>query len=109
MRTKVELAEDAGMKLLYENEKDIYGDMPSRCRDLYMAIDSPNFRAIFDLANYLEIGIHTYSDALLQVIEFVDYIHINEARSEVRDEMCPASEADGDINSIQSLNIFEAG
>lgn len=100
MRSKVELAEDAGVTLLHENEKDIYGDTPGRCRDLHATIDSPNFRAIFDPANYLEIGVHPYPDALLQVVEFVDYLHIKDAKFGKRGEMCPAGEGDGNIAGL---------
>jgi sugar phosphate isomerase/epimerase len=100
MRAKVELAEEAGVTLLHENEKDIYGDTPGRCRDLHATIDSPNFRAIFDPANYLEIGVQPYPDALLQVVEYVDYLHIKDATFGERGEMCPAGEGDGDIEGL---------
>lgn len=100
MRTKVELAEDAGITLFHENEKDIYGDTPGRCRDLHATVDSPNFRAIFDPANYLEIGVHAYPDALLQVVEYVDYLHIKDAKFGERGEMRPAGEGDVDIEGL---------
>ncbi|WP_435320879.1 sugar phosphate isomerase/epimerase family protein [Haloarchaeobius sp. TZWSO28] len=100
MRTKVERAADAGVTLLHENEKDIYGDTPERCRDLHATIDSPHFRAIFDPANYLEIGVQAYPDALLQVVEFVDYLHIKDAKFGERGEMRPAGEGDGNIEGL---------
>ena len=99
-RTKVERAEEAGVTLLHENEKDIYGDTPARCRDLYTTVDSPNFDAIFDPANYLEIGCEAYPDALLRVVEFVDYLHVKDAKLGVRGEMVPAGEGDGEIAAL---------
>lgn len=99
MRAKTELAEERGITLLHENEKDIYGDTPARCRDLYANVESPNFGAIFDPANYLEIGCEAYPDALLQVVEFVDYLHIKDAHLGTRGEMVPAGEGDGEIEA----------
>lgn len=100
MRQKVDKAETEGIILLHENEKGIYGDTPERCRDLLTTIDSPNLRAVFDPANFLEIGVHPYPDALLQLIEFVEQLHIKDATFGVRGEMTPAGEGDGEIASI---------
>lgn len=110
MRAKVEIAEETGVTLLHENEKEIYGDTPDRCRDLCTTIESPNFGAIFDFANYLEIGIEAYPDALLQVVEFVDYLHIKDAHLGARGEMVPAGEGDGEIEAtlrIMNTRGFE--
>ncbi|GAB3035322.1 sugar phosphate isomerase/epimerase family protein [Natronobiforma cellulositropha] len=96
-RRKVERAEAVGITLLHENEKDIYGDTPERCRDLLTAIDSPNFRAVFDPANFLEIGSTPYPDALLQLVEFVDQLHIKDATAGERASIVPAGEGDGRI------------
>ncbi|WP_207592916.1 TIM barrel protein [Halomontanus rarus] len=97
MRAKVDRAEEAGVTLLHENEKDIYGDTPERCRDLLTTIDSPNFRATFDPANFLEVGITAYPDALLDVIEYVEQLHIKDATLGERGEIVPAGEGDGRI------------
>ena len=96
----VERAEDAGVTLVLENEKDIYGDTPERCRDLLTEIDSPNLRAAFDPANYLEIGVHPYPDALLEVVEYVDYLHVKDATFGERGDIKPAGEGDGHIPEI---------
>lgn len=96
-RRKVERAEEAGITLLHENEKDIYGDTPGRCRDLLTSIDSPHYRAIFDPANFLEIGVRPYPDALLQVIEYVEQLHIKDATFGERGDIAPAGEGDGKI------------
>ena len=97
MRRKAELVEERGLVLLNENEKDLYGDTPGRMRDIHLAVDSPNLRMVFDPANYLELGIQPYPDALLQVVEFVEYLHIKDAKLGVRGEMRPAGEGDGRI------------
>jgi sugar phosphate isomerase/epimerase len=97
MRRKAELVEERGLVLLNENEKDLYGDTPGRMRDIHLAVDSPNLRMVFDPANYLELGIQPYPDALLQVVEFVEYLHVKDAKLGVRGEMRPAGEGDGRI------------
>ena len=66
-------------------------------RDIHLAVDSPNLRMVFDPANYLELGIQPYPDALLQVVEFVEYLHVKDAKLGVRGEMRPAGEGDGRI------------
>ncbi|MFP3394352.1 TIM barrel protein, partial [Brevibacillus sp. SIMBA_076] len=41
MRALAERAEAAGVVLLHENEKDIYGDTPQRCLDIVETVGSP--------------------------------------------------------------------
>jgi sugar phosphate isomerase/epimerase len=56
MRRKVELASQAGVTLLHENEHRIYGEPPERVVDLLQTINHPNFQAIYDPANYVHGG-----------------------------------------------------
>jgi sugar phosphate isomerase/epimerase len=56
MRVKVELAAEANIRLLHENEHRIYGDEPERVLDLLKTINHPNLRAIYDPANYVHGG-----------------------------------------------------
>src|SRR5690606_25438795 len=48
----VEQAKAAGMTLLHENERGIYGDSPARCHDLHATIDSAHFLALWDPGNF---------------------------------------------------------
>ena len=100
MQRKVELAEDAGITLLHENEKDLYGDVPERVRDLVTTVNSPRFRTVFDPANYLEVGVEAYPQGLLQTVEFVEYIHIKDAIHGERGNIRPAGEGDGRIPEL---------
>lgn len=43
MRWRAQEAEEAGVPIYHENEKDIYDVTPARCRDLATSIDSPAF------------------------------------------------------------------
>lgn len=97
-RAAVRRAERTDVTLVLENEKDIYGDTPGRVRDLLTTIDSPSLRAVFDPANYLEIGVSPYPDALLQVVEFVDQVHVKDGRMGERGAIEPPGEGDGRID-----------
>ena len=96
-RAIVERAEETDVTLQLENEKDLYGDTPGRVRDVLTTIDSPQLRSVFDPANYLEIGVEPFPDALLQVVEYVDQIHVKDARLGERGGIEPAGEGDGRI------------
>jgi sugar phosphate isomerase/epimerase len=56
MHAKVRLAEQAGVRLVHENEHRIYGDDPERVRDLMSTIANGHFRAVYDPANYVFCG-----------------------------------------------------
>lgn len=88
-RTKamVELAESGGITLLHENEKDIYGDTPERVVDLMTTIDSNNYRAIIDPANFVQCGYKPVDEAWPLVGKFIEYVH-------VKDAVPPTSETD---------------
>lgn len=104
MRWKASEAETAGIPIYHENEKDIYGDTPARCRDLATSIDSAAFGLIFDPANFLEIGVQPYPDGLLQLVEHVDALHIKDAVRGERGNIAPAGEGDGRIpETLQAL------
>jgi sugar phosphate isomerase/epimerase len=97
MQRKTELAADAGVVLLHENEKDIYGDTPARVRDIATTVDSPYLRTIFDPANYLEVGVQPYPDALVQTVETVEFLHVKDAVRGERGAIRAAGEGDGRI------------
>lgn len=97
MEAKAERAAEADVVLIHENEKDIYGDTPARCRDLLTSVDSPHLRAVFDPANFLEVGVRPYPDGLLQLVEYVDFLHIKDAEFGQRGAIAPAGQGDGRI------------
>ncbi|MDO4900784.1 sugar phosphate isomerase/epimerase [Actinomyces sp.] len=98
-RAMVDVAAEAGMTLLHENEKDIYGDVPARVSDLLSTIGSPHYRGVFDPANYVQCNVRPMDEAWPLVHEYTDYIHCKDARFPVDaddlGEVVPCGRGDG--------------
>jgi 3-dehydroshikimate dehydratase len=56
LERQVRLAEQAGVRLLHENEHRIFGDSPERVEHLFYVLPHSAFRAVFDAANYVFCG-----------------------------------------------------
>ncbi|WP_223593079.1 sugar phosphate isomerase/epimerase family protein [Neobacillus bataviensis] len=74
------IAAEYNVILLHENEKDIFGDIARRCNEILKAVDSPNFKAIFDFANFVQCGEDTQACYDLLKDEVI-YVHIKDAVS----------------------------
>jgi sugar phosphate isomerase/epimerase len=72
-------AGQAGVNLLHENEKEIYGDTGERCRDLLETIGSPALRMAFDPANFVQCGVRPMEQAWPILAEYVTHVHIKDA------------------------------
>jgi sugar phosphate isomerase/epimerase len=95
----------ADMILLHENEKNIYGDNAQRCLDVLQTINSPHLRAVFDFANFVEVGEDPWT-AWHSIKAFVRYFHIKDCLAETG-EIVPAGYGDGMIEHI--LRDFKEG
>lgn len=71
-------AHAAGVVLLHENEKGIYGDTIDRCVDLFQSIDDSNFRSVLDPANYIQCAQVPYPDAYEFTRPWLDYVHVKD-------------------------------
>jgi 3-dehydroshikimate dehydratase len=80
MRLLAKRAQHAGMVLLLENEKDVYGDTLARCVDLLGSVDDASFRAAFDPANFIQVGETPYPDAYETLRPWLTYIHVKDAK-----------------------------
>ncbi|NCC07359.1 MAG: sugar phosphate isomerase/epimerase [Clostridia bacterium] len=78
LRQFVEIAEKHKIILLHENEKDIYGDIASRCRIIFDEIKSDYLKAAFDSANFVQCGENAL-EAYELLKDKVIYIHIKDA------------------------------
>ncbi len=99
VRAMVDLAAAEGITMGHENERGIYGEKPAECRDLIDTINSPNFRVIFDPANFIQAGVAPYPDAWNLLKEDLVYFHIKDAML-ADGSVKPAGEGDGNIPEI---------
>jgi 3-dehydroshikimate dehydratase len=74
---KARRAEKAGVRLLHENEHNIYGDDPRRVVDLMRALNSPHCRAVYDAANYVFCGYDPW-EGWQRTKEWTAHFHIKD-------------------------------
>ena len=79
MRALARIAEDADLILLHENEKEIYGDVPSRCLDIVRSVGSPHLRLAWDPANFVQVGVRPYTDGYAILRPHLEYVQIKDA------------------------------
>jgi 3-dehydroshikimate dehydratase len=100
MTAKLELAQQAGVRLLHENEHRIYGDTPERVRDLLETLDHPNFRAAYDPANYVFCGYDPWQ-GWQQTKDWTAHFHIKDwVKGESHGR--PAGEGHGRIPEVMA-------
>ncbi|MBB2507853.1 hypothetical protein G5S33_01245 [Staphylococcus cohnii subsp. cohnii] len=100
------IAEQYNIILLHENEKDIFGDIAGRCKLILDEVNSPNFKAIFDFANFVQCGENT-QDCYDLLSDDIAYIHIKDAvYKDNFNVLCGTG--DGQIESIL-VQFFESG
>jgi sugar phosphate isomerase/epimerase len=90
------IAEDRGVTLCHENEKEIYGDAPERCADLIASVGSPALRATFDAANFVQCGVRPFTDAYPLLRPYLEYLQVKDARA-ADGEVTVAGEGDGQV------------
>lgn len=89
MRALVQCAREAGITLLHENEKDIYGDTIARCVDLMQELSDmqggdTHLQAAFDPANFIQCGQTPFPDAYEALRPWLAYVHVKDALSNGR-------------------------
>jgi sugar phosphate isomerase/epimerase len=90
------IAQDRGLVLAHENEKEIYGDTPDRCADVITSVGSPALRATFDAANFVQCGVRPHTDAYALLRPFLVYLQVKDALA-ATGEVVPAGEGDGQL------------
>jgi sugar phosphate isomerase/epimerase len=96
MGALAQVAEERGLILAHENEKEIYGDTPGRCADLITAVDSPALRATFDPANFVQCGVLPFSGAYGLLRPYLVYLQVKDAMA-ATGEVVPAGQGDGEL------------
>lgn len=99
-RTKmfVEYAKERNVVLLHENEKEIYGDVASRCLGLMEEFYCDNYKAVFDFANFVQCGQDTL-EAYRMLKPYIEYVHIKDALKE-SGQVVPSGMGDGNVQTI---------
>lgn len=92
-------AAQAGLTLVHENERDIYGDVPERCLDIHRAVNSPALRNAFDPANYVQCGVKPMIDAWPLLEALTAHVHIKDAVF-ADQSVRPAGKGDGDVPGL---------
>ena len=75
---KVDLARAAGVTLVHENERHIYGERGTACLDLLRTVNSPHLRAAFDFANFVQAGDDPLACWQL-LAPYATHIHVKDA------------------------------
>ena len=91
------LAEEAGVQLVHENEKGIYGDNTERNADLLAHFGS-RLGFAFDPANFIQCGVKPL-EAYETLHERITYMHIKDALMADGAVVC-AGHGDGDVPEI---------
>lgn len=90
------LAEENGVMLIHENEKDIYGDTPDRVLDILETVSSPALRAAWDNANFVQVGVRPYTDGYAKIRPYLEYLQVKDAVA-ATGEVVPTGAGDGQL------------
>jgi sugar phosphate isomerase/epimerase len=97
------VAEQGDVILLHENEKEIYGDIPRRCVDILKTVGSPQLRAAWDAANFVQVGVRPHTEGFAAIRPYLAYVQIKDALLGTG-EVVPAGRGDGEVvETIRAL------
>lgn len=68
--------------LLHENESDIYGDTPARCKDIFETVGAENLRLTLDPANFVACGVKPFTEAYPALKPWLHYMHVKDKESQ---------------------------
>lgn len=103
MRALAAVAEEAGVVLLHENEKDIFGDVPERVLDIIESVASPALKVAWDAANFVQVGVKPFEEGYAKLRPHLEYLQVKDALF-ANGHVTPAGEGDGDLlRTVQAL------
>lgn len=105
MAALARVAEEAGVVLLHENEKAIYGDTPQRCLDVVESVGSAHLRLAWDAANFVQVGVRPFTDGYRMLRPHLEYVQIKDARAATGD-VVPAGRGDGEV--VETVRALRA-
>lgn len=77
LKELLSIAKGSGVKLMHENEKKVYGDVPERVLKIYNDIADEDFVLCFDASNYVQCDVDPQK-AFDMLKDFVVYYHIKD-------------------------------
>lgn len=97
------VAEETGVVLLHENEKDIYGDTPDRVLDIIETVGSPSLKVAWDAANFVQVGVKPFEEGYAKLRPHLEYLQVKDALF-ASGEVVPAGLGDGDLlRTVEAL------
>ncbi len=90
-------AQAAGVILVHENEKDIYGDTPERVLDIVQGVDSPALRVAWDNANFVQVGNKPFTDGYAMLRPYLEYFQVKDAIA-ATGTVVPSGQGDGELD-----------
>lgn len=103
MKALAAMAEEAGVVLLHENEKDIFGDTPDRVLDIIETVGSPALKVAWDAANFVQVGVKPFDEAYTKLRPHLEYLQVKDALF-ASGEVVPAGLGDGDLlRTVEAL------
>lgn len=103
MRAIADEAERGGVMMVHENEKELYGDIPRRCADIITSVGSPNLKAAWDAANFVQVGVRPFDEGWSLIRPHLVYMQIKDAIAATGD-VVPAGRGDGQmVETIRAL------
>lgn len=107
VREFLEIAKKYDVILIHENEKEIYGDTGTRCKELLDAMGDAHFQAAFDFANFVQCGEDT--EVCWELLRpYIAYIHIKDAVT-ANQENVVCGTGEGKIALLLKRAITEEG
>lgn len=89
-------AQRAGVVLIHENEKDIYGDTPERVLDIIESVGSPALKIAWDSANFVQVGVKPFDEAYPLLRAHLEYLQLKDAIM-ATGEVVPSGRGDGQL------------
>jgi sugar phosphate isomerase/epimerase len=103
MKALAAVAEEEGVVLLHENEKDIFGDVPDRVLDIIESVNSPALKVAWDAANFVQVGVKPFDEAYAKLRPHLEYLQVKDALFS-NGHVVPAGEGDGDVlRTVEAL------
>ncbi len=99
LEAMAEAADGRPVTIGHENERGIYGDLPGRCQDIIRTVNRPQWKTIFDPANYVLDGVQPFTEAYPLLADSIGYLHIKDARLS-DGTILPAGEGDGQVREV---------